>query len=38
MLSEKIQTFVENLPDAESAGRFYSQFAEKYSVTGKKTR
>jgi len=36
MLNEKIQTLVRNLPDAESAGRFYLQLAEKFSSQTKK--
>jgi hypothetical protein len=29
-LPEKIESFIEKLPDAESARRFYAQFAEKF--------
>ena len=36
MLSEKIQTFVKNLPDPEGAERFYSQLSEKHPAQTKK--
>lgn len=35
-LTGKIESFVENLPDAESARRFYTQLAEKYPAEIKK--
>jgi glutamate-ammonia-ligase adenylyltransferase len=35
-LSEKIESLVKNLPDAESARRFYAQLAEKFPAEAKK--
>jgi glutamate-ammonia-ligase adenylyltransferase len=35
-LPEKIESLARNLPDAESARRFYAQFAEKFSAEARK--